>query len=306
MSIHQALSKVKELQTLLLETQDVDERLNLKNKLQSVYQKAYDNMGASDRLIMARHPHRPKAQQYVDALITDFHELKGDRQFRDDPALLAGIGKFMGIPITILAQNKGNTIEEKKACNFGMLHPEGYRKAIRLAKQAEKFKRPILNLIDTSGAYPGVGAEERGQGQAIGDCLMTFSDLKVPIISIVIGEGGSGGALALSVADRLIMLENAVYSILSPEGFAAILYKDESRVAEATEKMGITAYDLYEKQIIDHIIKEPVNTIFENFDYVVHQLNNYISQELKILQSLKTNKLLDLRSKRLRNWGGQV
>lgn len=306
MSIHQALSKVKELQTLLLETQDVDERLNLKNKLQSVYQKAYDNMSASDRLIMARHPHRPKAQQYVDALITDFHELKGDRQFRDDPALLAGIGKFMGIPITILAQNKGNTIEEKKACNFGMLHPEGYRKAIRLAKQAEKFKRPILNLIDTSGAYPGVGAEERGQGQAIGDCLMTFSDLKVPIISIVIGEGGSGGALALSVADRLIMLENAVYSILSPEGFAAILYKDESRVAEATEKMGITAYDLYEKQIIDHIIKEPVNTIFENFDYVVHQLNNYISQELKILQSLKTNKLLDLRSKRLRNWGGQV
>ena len=304
MNLHQIFQQTKELHAQLLLSDEIDERLALTNQINQLYQFAYDNMTANDRLILARHPHRPKAAQYISALFENFYELKGDRYFRDDPTLLAGIAFFNNQPVTILAQNKGTTIEEKKACNFGMMHPEGYQKAIRLAKQAEKFNRPIITFIDTAGAYPGIGAEERGQGHAIGQCLMIFSQLKVPIISIVIGEGGSGGALALSVGDRLIMLENSVYSILSPEGFAAILYKDEKKVAEVTEKMRITANDLYDDKIIDHIIKEPVNTIFENFDMVVHQLKEYLEAELHNLKKLRTKKLLAKRQQRLRNWGG--
>ena len=199
---------------------------------------------AEDRVFLARHPARPHIDETVNALFTDFFEQCGDRQCREDRAILGGIAKFHGMPVTVIGHRKGATLEENMACNFGMPGPEGYRKALRLMKQAEKFGRPIITFIDTPGAYPGKEAEERGQGEAIARNLMEMSGLTVPIIAVVTGEGSSGGALALGVANHILMLENAVYSVLSPEGFASILWKDSSRSGEACELKKLTAQDL--------------------------------------------------------------
>ena len=228
---------------------------------------------AEDRVFLARHPERPHIDETVSALFTDFFEQRGDRQCKEDSAILGGVARFHGLPVTVIGHRKGSTLEENLACNFGMPGPEGYRKALRLMKQAEKFGRPIITFIDTPGAYPGKDAEERGQGEAIARNLMEMSGLTVPVIAVVTGEGSSGGALALGVANHILMLENAVYSVLSPEGFASILWKDASRSGEACEMMKLTAQDLYRDGIVEEVIPEPLGgaqrghaALFEHLD----------------------------------------
>lgn len=215
------------------------------------------NLTAAERVAIARHPQRPNISDYIGALFTDFFECRGDRLCGEDAAILGGVALFHGHPVTVIGTRKGKTLEENLQCNFGMPNPEGYRKALRLMRQAEKFRRPIITFIDTSGAYPGLEAEARGQGEAIARNLMEMSRLTVPVVSVITGEGNSGGALALGVGNRVLMLENAVYAILSPEGFASILWKDAARHAEACDLMKLTATDLKALGVIDDIIPEP-------------------------------------------------
>lgn len=214
------------------------------------------NRPASEKMRIIHDTKRLMLHDYVDELFTDFVEMHGDRYFSDDHAILAGVGMFGNIPVTVIGHRKGRTIEQNMDANFGMAHPEGYRKALRLARQAEKFHRPVINFVDTGGAFCGVGAEERGQGEAIARCLYEFIELKTPVISIITGEGGSGGALALAVADRVFMMENALYSVISPRGCASILWKDPKREAEAADTLRITAQDLYSFGMIEGIIME--------------------------------------------------
>lgn len=214
------------------------------------------NKPASEKMRIIHDTKRPMITDYINELFTDFTELHGDRYFSDDHAILGGVGYFNGTPVTVIGHRKGRTIEQNMDANFGMAHPEGYRKVLRLAHQAEKFHRPVINFVDTGGAFCGVGAEERGQGEAIARCLYEFIELKTPVISIVTGEGGSGGALALAVADRVLMLENALYSVISPRGCASILWKDPKREAEAADTLHITAQDLYSFGMIEGIIQE--------------------------------------------------
>lgn len=216
-----------------------------------------DTLTAAQRVAIARHPQRPNINDYIQALFTDFFEQKGDRQNREDPSILGGIALYKGHPVTVIGHRKGKTLEENVAYNFGMPGPEGYRKAQRLMDQAEKFKRPVITFVDTPGAYPGLEAEARGQGEAIASTIARMSCLTVPVVTVVIGEGGSGGALALAVADRVLMMENAVYAILSPEGFASILWKDAQRSGEAAELMKLTAPELKKLGVIDGIVREP-------------------------------------------------
>ena len=212
---------------------------------------------AAQRVAIARHPQRPNITDYIQALFTDFFEQKGDRLCGEDAAILGGVALYHGRPVTVIGTRKGKTLEENLKCNFGMPNPEGYRKALRLMRQAEKFRRPILTFIDTSGAYPGLEAEAHGQGEAIARNLYEMSRLTVPVIALITGEGNSGGALALGVANRVLMLENSVYAILSPEGFASILWKDSSRSAEAAEVMKLTAPDLLRLGVADAVVPEP-------------------------------------------------
>jgi len=257
---------------------------------------------AWDRVLKARRTDRPKALKYIENLAPDFIELHGDRHFKDDAAIIGGIGTIDGIVVTIIGQEKGSKLKEKVKRNFGMSNPEGYRKSLRLMKQAEKFNRPIINLIDTSGAFCGLDAEERGQGEAIARNLFEMSNLKVPILSIIIGEGGSGGALALAVSDEVWMFENAVYSILSPEGFASILYKNGSLAPEAAEHMKITATELENLQIIDAIIEEPFDGAHESFDILIGPLKDQIIEKLTALSALDTEELVNQRYKRYRKY----
>ena len=239
-----------------------------------------------DRVLEARNMQRPKALDYIENIFDDFMELHGDRLYGDDKAIIGGIGFLQGMPVTVIGEQKGKSTKENMERNVGMPNPEGYRKALRLMKQADKFNRPIITFIDTPGAYPGIGAEERGQGEAIARNLLEMSTLKVPIICVVIGEGSSGGALAIGVGDRILMLENSIYSILSPEGFASILYKDSSLYKKAAKEMKITAKDLKELGIIDEIIKE--DNIFEN-------TKKSIVKNLEKLLKTEKDKLLEER-----------
>lgn len=283
--------------------QDLFEKEAIQKEITQIREQAYASLSAWDIVYLARHPKRPKASDYIEKLFDDFMELHGDRAFGDDGACVAGLANFHGIPVTLITQSKGKTLEENMKKNFGMLHPEGYRKALRLAKQAEKFHRPIITMVDTSGAYPGKGAEERGQAEAIAKCLEVFSGLRTPVIAIVLSEGGSGGALAFSVADKILMLENAIYSVLSPEGFASILWKDEKRAEEAAEVMELTAADLKRKGIIDTIIKEPLGGAHQNFDDVCNHLDKELYRELLQLNMLNTDILLEKRYEKFRKMG---
>ena len=256
---------------------------------------------AWDRVTLARELDRPKALDYINSLFEDFIEFHGDRNFGDDKSIVGGIATLEGKPVTVIGEQKGKNVRENMERNFGMPEPEGYRKALRLMKQAEKFKRPIITFIDTPGAYPGMGAEERGQGEAIARNLMEMSRIKVPIICIVIGEGSSGGALAIGVGDKVVMLENAVYSILSPEGFASILYKDSSKAKEAAENMKLTANDLKKLGIIDKIIKEPENGAQNDFETVVKDIKKYLVQNIKKLEELTEKELIEQRYEKFRN-----
>ena len=236
-----------------------------------------NKISAWDRVLLARKPSRPTALEYIENIFDDFIEFSGDRNFRDDKSIVAGIATIDKQTFTIIAEQKGRDTKENIERNFGMPNPEAYRKSLRLMKQAEKFHRPIITFIDTKGAYPGIGAEERGQGEAIAKNLMEMSALKVPILVFVIGEGSSGGALAIGVGDRIIMLENAIYSILSPEGYASILWKDGSKAKEAAEIMRLTSHDLYELGVIDEILEEPKGGAGED----LKKMSYYIKQEIK-------------------------
>lgn len=246
----------------------------------------------------ARSQTRLTALDYANLLLDDVVELHGDRQFADDGAVVGGLGRLDGRPVTFVGIQKGKNLQENLKCNFGQPHPEGYRKALRLMKQAEKFGRPIITFINTPGAYPGIGAEERGQGEAIARNLMEMSDLKVPIIAVIIGEGGSGGALALAVADKVWMLENTVYSILSPEGFASILWKDGSRASEAAELMKITAAELLKLHIIDKVIPERGYFSSE----IVDALKRSLIEEFATLEAIEREVLVMNRYKRFRKF----
>ena len=240
---------------------------------------------------MSRSSSRPTSMEYIQQVFDEFLELHGDRSFRDDGAVIGGIGMFGGQPVTVIGQQKGKNVKENIFRNFGMASPEGYRKALRLMKQAEKFKRPILNFVDTPGAACGIEAEERGQGEAIARNLMEMSGLKVPVLSIFIGEGGSGGALGLAVANEVWMMENATYSILSPEGFASILWKDGKRAKEASEIMKITAEDLQKLQIVEWVIPEPEPACEENLPELAERIRERLDEFL-VLQKNKTEEML--------------
>ena len=259
------------------------------------------DLSAWDRVTLARMLERPKSLDYINNIFTDFIELHGDRNFGDDKSIVGGIAKLDDISVTVIGEQKGKKAKENMERNFGMPNPEGYRKALRLMKQAEKFKRPIITFIDTPGAYPGMGAEERGQGEAIARNMLEMSNLKVPIICIVIGEGSSGGALAIAVANKVFMMENAIYSILSPEGYSSILWKDSSRYKEAAEKMKLTAKDLYDLNIIDKIIKEPKKITNENFKKITENIKKEIQSEIAKMSSLTKDEIVNDRYQKFRN-----
>ncbi|TNF08304.1 MAG: acetyl-CoA carboxylase carboxyltransferase subunit alpha [Bacillota bacterium] len=257
---------------------------------------------AWEKVKLARHPKRPTSQTIIKELFNDFIELHGDRGFGDDEAIIGGIATFNGLPITIIAEEKGITTEDKIKHNFGMPHPEGYRKALRLMRQAEKFKRPILCIIDTPGAYPGIGAEERGQAQAIAYNLQQMIGLKTPIVVLVLSEGGSGGALAIGVGDHIMMLENAIYAILSPEGFASIVYKDASKADHAASIMKLTAEDLMDLKVIDQMIPEGEG-LHINLSPALEEIKVELTKALNKLNKLTESKLLDRRYQKYRKMG---
>nr|WP_296045561.1 acetyl-CoA carboxylase carboxyltransferase subunit alpha [uncultured Blautia sp.] len=259
-------------------------------------------LSAWERVQLSRKMDRPSGSDYIEALFDDFTELHGDRTYGDDKAIIGGIASFHGMPVTVIAQQKGNNTKENIYHNFGMPMPEGYRKALRLMKQAEKFHRPVICFVDTPGAFCGVEAEERGQGEAIARNLMELSGLKIPVLSIVTGEGGSGGALALAAGDQVWMLENSVYSVLSPEGFASILWKDSTRAEEAAEVMKLTATDLYQKGIIEEMIPEPEEFHTESLWQVTGILDGKIEEFIKEYDKLSENELLNRRYERFRKF----
>ena len=256
---------------------------------------------AWQKVQIARANNRKTSLDYIEKIFDEFIELHGDRNYRDDKAMVCGLARIGTQSYTVIAEQKGRNTKENIERNFGMPNPESYRKAIRFMEQAEKFNRPIITFIDTKGAYPGIGAEERGQGEAIASSMLKMAGLKVPIISIVIGEGSSGGALAIGVANKVFMLENAIYSILSPEGYASILWKDASRTEEAAEKMKLTAKDLYELKVIDKIIEEPKDG--EDFDLLAENLKNEIVSNINDLNNLTKEKIVEDRYQKFRKMG---
>jgi acetyl-CoA carboxylase carboxyl transferase subunit alpha len=272
-------------------------------KLESMKSEVYNNLTPWEKVTLAKLVERPTSLDYIDRIFTDFIELHGDRCFGDDPSIVGGIAKLEGISVTIIAQQKGRDTKENIRRNFGMPNPEGYRKALRLMKQAEKFNRPVICFVDTPGAFPGLGAEERGQGEAIAKNLFEMAKLRTPIVSMVIGEGGSGGALAMAVADEVWMLENSIYSILSPEGFASILWKDSSRAKEAADVMKITAQDLRGFGIIDRIIKEPLGGAHKNASETAENIRAALLEVLPELCKLNKEELLNNRYNKFRSFG---
>lgn len=261
------------------------------------------NVTAWESVEIARHKDRPTGKYYIETIFKDFIEFHGDRNFADDKAIIGGIASFNDISVTVIAITKGANTAENIERNFGMPNPEGYRKALRLMKQAEKFKRPVICFVDTPGAFPGLGAEERGQGQAIANNLFELSRLKTPVISIITGEGGSGGALALAVADKVFMLEHSIYSVLTPEGFASILWKDGTRAKEAAEVMKINAKDLKEFNIIDDIIKEPRGGAHKNSAKTAEAIKKTIHDSLHELKAKDLNTLVEDRYNKFRKMG---
>ena len=275
----------------------------LNKNLEKEISKVYKNLNEYQRLQLARHPDRPYAIDYIRALLQDARELHGDRAFRDDPSIVCYLGIMGNRNIAVIAEPKGRGTKTKLKRNFGMPHPEGYRKALRVAKLAEKFNLPILFLIDTPGAYPGLGAEERGQSEAIARNLYELSDLKTPTIAVVIGEGGSGGALAIGVADRLAMLQNSIFSVISPEGCAAILWNDPSKSEAATKALKITAEELKELGLVDDVIKEPKTGAHRDKDGAIKALGNYVLTELHKLDDLSIDELISRRQQKILRFG---
>lgn len=280
-----------------------DEISNLETKVESLTTNIFKSLSAWQVAQLARHPNRPYALDYFEHIFDDFEELHGDRALGDDHPIVGGMCELNGRPVMVVGQQKGRDTKEKVMRNFGMPRPEGYRKALRLFEMAEKFKLPLLTFIDTPGAYPGIGAEERNQSEAIARNLYVLSDLKVPIISTIVGEGGSGGALALAVADRVNMLQYSTYSVISPEGCASILWKDASKASDAAESLGITAEKLKELNLIDEIISEPLGGAHRDIVKVSQNLKESLIANLDIIEAISLDKLLDLRYQKLMSFG---
>jgi len=281
----------------------VDEINELQKKCNKLIAEIYNDLSPWQITQLARHPNRPYTKDYIEEIFTDFYELHGDRQFSDDHAIITGIGRFKGTSVAVIGHQKGRDTNDKIYRNFGMVRPEGFRKSLRVMKLAEKFNMPIITFIDTPGAYPGIDAESRGQSEAIATNLLEMSDLKVPILSYVIGEGGSGGALAIGVCDNLSMLEYSIYSVISPEGCASILYKNAEFASNAAEAMKITANDLRKLNLIDEIISEPLGGAHRNIKPVAKNITNSIVENLKYLTTLEVDSLLKKRKEKIMSMG---
>jgi acetyl-CoA carboxylase carboxyl transferase subunit alpha len=280
-----------------------DEMRKLKARLAQVEQDLYGNLTAWQRTQIARHTHRPSILDYVGAMCRDFVELHGDRAFGDDRAIIAGFARFSGRSVVVIGHQKGKTLKERMERNFGMPNPEGYRKALRLMKLAEKFRRPVLTFIDTPGAYPGIGAEERGQAEAIARNLYVMSRLAVPIVSVITGEGGSGGALALGVGDRVLMLEHSIYSVISPEGCAAILWDDPSQAPQAASALKMTGNDLLRLGVVDEVIPEPLGGAHRDPQATAERVAKALGTHLSQIEELSMEELLVRREKKFRTMG---
>src|SRR5690625_116993 len=304
--IFELKEKIDELKDMARESElDLEQDIQqLESRLINLESDIYQHLSAWDRVQIARHPDRPTTLDYIDYLFTDFIELHGDRLFRDDPAMITGIAKYKDQPITVIGHQRGKNTKENIHRNFASAHPEGYRKALRQMHLAEKFNRPIITLIDTKGAHPGKGAEERGQGEAIARNLKSMAQLKVPSISIVIGEGGSGGALGIGLTDKIYMLENSIYSVISPEGAASILWKDATKAKEAAKSLKLNAQELKRLEIIDDIIPEPRGGAHRDFSMQAASIDVYLSKSFKYLQSISTEQLLENRWNKYKDIGG--
>ena len=279
------------------------ELISLQEKLEAMQHQIFDNLTAWQISQVSRHPQRPYTQDYIQAIFKNFKELHGDRAFSDDPAIIGGLAEFEGHSVMVIGHQKGRDIKERQHRNFGMPRPEGYRKALRLFKLAEKFSLPIMTLIDTPGAYPGIGAEERGQSEAIARNLYVMTELKVPIITIVIGEGGSGGALALGVSDYLAMLEFSIYSVISPEGCASILWKKAEMAEVAAESLSITSSKLKKLGLVDEIISEPLGGAHRDYVLTMSNVKKTLKEKLAHLKQVPTDDLLKNRYERLTSFG---
>ncbi len=275
----------------------------LERKAESLTTSIFSKLSAWQISQLSRHPNRPYTLDYIERMFTDFEFLHGDRGFADDAPIVGGVGRLNDRPVMVIGQQKGRDTKEKIKRNFGMPRPEGYRKALRLMKLAEKFRMPLITLVDTPGAYPGIGAEERGQSEAIARNLFALAELKTPIICTVIGEGGSGGALAICVGDRINMLQYATYSVISPEGCASILWKSADKASQAAEAMGITAVRLHSLKLIDNVIKEPLGGAHRDYDQIAENLKQNLVEGLDALDSIPIDKLLDQRYKKLMSFG---
>jgi len=275
----------------------------LEKELQSEIKKTFKNLTPYQKLQLARHPDRPHAIDIIERIMDEMYELHGDREFRDDPSIICYIGMIENQKCVVIGEEKGRNTKEKLKRNFGMPHPEGYRKALRVAKLAEKFDLPILFLVDTPGAFPGIGAEERGQSEAIARNLFELSRIKTPTVSIVIGEGGSGGALAIGVADKFAMLKYSVFSVISPEGCAAILWGDNSKAEVATKALKISAEELKKLGLIDDIIDEPIEGAHRDYDKTAENIKNYFLKSIEELKTLSKDKLLQKRFEKYLNYG---
>lgn len=280
-----------------------EEIARLQAKSRSLTESIFSNLNAWQISQLARHPQRPFAMDYIQRIFTDFEELHGDRLFADDHAIIGGLARLQGKPVVVIGQQKGRDTKEKLRRNFGMPRPEGYRKAKRLMELAERFRLPVLTFIDTPGAYPGIGAEERGQSEAIARNLFVMSGLKVPVICTVIGEGGSGGALAIGVGDRMIMLEYSIYSVISPEGCASILWKSADKASDAAEALGVTSDRLKDLGLIDEIIEEPLGGAHRDPDEMADRIRTVLVKQLATLEVLPPEELVTQRHKRLMGYG---
>lgn len=303
--IAELLAKIEELKQVSSNIGSVDlsdQIASLENKCEELTKKLFSDLGAWQISQVSRHPLRPYTLDYIKEIFTDFEELHGDRAYADDPAIIGGIARIEGEPVMVIGHQKGRDVQERTLRNFGMPRPEGYRKALRLMKTAERFNLPILTFIDTPGAYPGVGAEERGQAEAIARNLKVMSALKVPVICTVIGEGGSGGALAIGVGDRVNMLQYSTYSVISPEGCASILWKSADKASLAAEAMNITATALKDLNLIDNIIEEPLGGAHRDYALMAANLKHRLMLDLNQLKLQSTDQLLDRRYQRLLNY----
>ena len=295
--------KILELKNDKSSEKQSSELLSLEATRETTIKEIFSNLSRWDRVQLARHPQRPLSLDYINYISDDFIELHGDRYFGDDKAVICGIGRIKETKVVFIGQQKGKNTKENLFRNFGMMRPEGYRKALRLMKLAEKFGLPVITFLDTPGAYPGLGAEERGQGQAIAKNLLEMSKLEVPIISIVIGEGASGGALGIGVCDKMLMLENTWYSVISPEGCASILWRDAAKAPDAADAMRVMPEDLKKMGICDQIIKEPLGGAHRDFEKIAEKVKNAILNEIKLIQQSKIDNFLEKRIDRYDKMG---